>query len=276
MSKTYIHDKNLKYPDKDYAHMVISEKTHDYTYDENFMYRLKGFKYKFLRLMFKIAMIVLVQPVCRIRYCLKIKGKRNFREYGKLAKKKGMITICNHTTQWDTIFISAARYFHFAEFPSWQEGIESKSGMLYRVAGGIAMPTHSMRGTFYGYKAMKNVLDEGKWLHIFPEAACWHFYPAIRPFQKGAFKLAYETDMPVLPMAVTYRKPRGIYKLFKKHPNAMLSIGKPLQTNKCLSKNEAIDDLAARCHLAVANLAGIESEEENRKIIESLPTYHVE
>ena len=273
MSQVYIHDKKQKYPNKDFTHMIIKDKYHNYKYEKDFMYRLKGFKYSFIKFWFKVALILLVQPLCLIRYRLKIKGKKNYKLYKKITKRKEMITICNHTTEWDTLFIQKSRYFHFFEFPAWQEGIESKQGMLYRIAGGIPMPIHDARGVIYAYNAMKDVLKEGRWLHIFPEACCWSFYPAIRPFQKGAFRLAYEMDLAVMPLAVKYRKPKGLYRLFKKHPNATLYIGKPVLINKELNKTEAIEDLMNRCHLAMVNLLGIESEEENSKIISQLPTY---
>lgn len=276
MKEIYIHDHNLAYPDIDYAHMIKSEKYYDYIYDDNFMYRLSGFKYNFIKFLIKIVMIILVKPVCIIRYALKIKGKKNIKEYYKLTSTKGMISICNHTTEWDTIFVLCTRYFKFTEFPIWQEGAESKSGMLYRKVGGIPMPLTQNHGMGYAYKAMRDVVNEGKWLHVFPEAACWAYYPAIRQFQNGAFKLAYELNKPILPMAVKYRKPKGIYRLFKKAPNATIFIGKPLVANYSLNKKEAIADLTNRSRLAVMNLMDIKDEQENNEIKSQLKTYHVE
>ena len=246
--------------------MIKTEKYFNYTYDQNFEYRLKGFKHKFVQILLKFLMILIVKPVCIIRYALKIKGKKNIRKYKKLAGKKGMISISNHTTEWDIIFAFTTRYFKCAEFPIWIEGAESKSGMLYRYAGGIPLPRFSLHGLSYGYKAMKDVINEGKWLHIYPEASCWAFYPALREFKDGPFKLAYDTDMPILPMAVTYRKPKGIYKIFKKHPNAKIEIGEPLSINKELSKADAILDLKERTRMSVLHMMRIENEEENNKI----------
>ena len=277
MSNIYIHDKNISYPDRDCEHMIKSEKVHDYTYDADFMYRLKGFKYKFVRALIRILMIILVQPVCAVRYALKITGRKNIRKYFRLAgDTKGMISVCNHTTEWDTIFVLMTRYFRFNEFPAWQEGIESKSGMLYRLVGGIPMPKSSLKGMGYAFRAMRDVVKEGRWLHVFPEAACWAFYPAVRSFQPGAFQLACELNRPVLPMAVKYRAPKGIYRLFKKHPNAEILIGEPLLPDLSLEKHGAVADLTARARLSVMNLLGIENEEENAKIRGSLKTYHVE
>ena len=270
MNDIYIHDKNLKYPANDFTHMIESEKAHDYTYDKDFEYRLRGFKHKFVQFVFKTIVLLIVQPVCYVRYALRIKGKKNYRKYKKISGSKGMISICNHTTEWDTVMVMTSRYFKFPEFPVWQEGIESKSGMFFRYAGGLAMPYNSFKGTYFAYNAMKDVVNEGKWLHVYPEAACWAFYPALREFKEGIFKLAYETKKPILPMVVKYRPNKGLYKLFKKHPNATLIIGEPIETNYSLEKNESIEDLSKRSHLAMVHLLGIESEEENAKLNKQL------
>ena len=275
ISNVYIHDPSIKYPDKDFVHMVQSEKVHDYVYDESFPYRMKSPKDKFMKFLFKIVIFLIVKPFCYIRYLLIIKGKKHYREYKRIAPKKGMITVCNHTTEWDVLFVMTSRFFHFAEFPMWQEGAESKSGNFYRHAGGIVLPTASYKGMNYAYEAMREVIKEGKWLHVFPEAACWAFYPAIRSFRIGAFKLAVEEDMPILPMVVKYRRPNPIYRIFKKHPNASLIIGEPVIPDTSLDPKERAVDLCNRTRLSMMNLLGLD-EKSNQEVIDSLPTYHVE
>ena len=271
----YIHNPSLAYPDKDFVHMIDFPKVHDYVYDEKFPYRLKDPKSKFMKFLFKVVIFLIVKPFCVFRYLLVIKGRKNYRRYKRLAGKKGLITVCNHTTEWDVLFVMTSRPFHFAEFPIWQEGAESKGGDFYRHAGGIVLPTYSYKGMNYAYEAMREVVREGKWLHVFPEAACWAFYPAIRSFRNGAFKLAVEENMPVLPMVVKYRKPNFVYRLFKKHPNAKLIIGEPVMPNLELNVRERINDLTNRTRVEMMNLLGLD-EVSNQKVIDSLPTYHVE
>ena len=271
----YIHDKSIKYPDFDFAHMIESPKAHDFVYDESFPYRLTDKKSKFIRFLARIVILIIVKPFVYFRYLLRIKGKNNIREYKRLCGKKGMISICNHTTEWDTLMVMTSRFFHFTEFPIWQEGAESKSGGFYRSVGGIVLPTASYQGMNYAYEAMRDVVKEGKWLHVFPEAACWAFYPAISQFRNGVFKLAVEENMPILPMVVKYRRPNFIYRIFKKHPNASLLIGYPVVPNLALEKNESIKDMCERCRKEMMNLLGLD-EKTNQELIDYLPKYHVE
>ena len=263
----YIHDQNIVYPKIESEHMIKSEKVHDYVYDENFDYRLqKGFKNKFIKFWVKFVILFLAKPICMIRYALIIKGRKNIKEYYKLTNSKAMISVSNHTTEWDVLFAFCTRMFKLPEFPAWYEGIESKSGMFYRYAGAFPVPRNSREGLLHSYQCFKDIVNEGKWIHIYPEAACWAFYPAVRNFQLGAFKLAYESNLPVLPFAVTYRAPKGIYKLFKKHPNAKIEIGEPLLTDFSLEKNDAIKDLCYRTRSSIMKMMGIESENENDEI----------
>lgn len=274
-NSVYIHSPEIKYPDHDFVHMVKSEKVHDYVYDESFPYRLKDKKSQFIRFLARFVIMIIVKPFCYFRYCLRIKGKKNIREYKKIAGRKAMLSICNHTTEWDTLFVMTSRFFHFSEFPMWQEGAEGKSGDFYRIAGGIVLPTASYKGMNYAYEAMRDVLKEEKWLHVFPEAACWAFFPGLRPFKPGVFKLSVEENIPILPMVVKYRKPNFVWRIFKKHPNASLLIGYPVVPDPSLDKNERIKDLHDRCRKEMLNLLGLD-EKSNKELIDSLPKYHVE
>lgn len=271
----YIHDPNLKYPDHDFVHMIQSEKVHDFVYDESFPYRLTDKKSKFIRFLARIVILLIVKPLCYFRYLLRIKGKENIKIYQNMTGRKGMITVCNHTTEWDVLFVMTMRYFHFSEFPIWQEGAESKSGGFYRSVGGIVLPTVSYKGMNYAYEAMRDVIKEDKWLHVFPEAACWAFYPAIRSFRPGVFKLAIEEDMPILPTVVKYRKPNFIWRLFKKQPNATLIIGYPILPNNDLEMPQRVEDMCHRCRVEMMKLLGLD-EKSNQELIDSLPKYHVE
>ncbi len=274
-SAPYIYDPNLKYPDADFVHMIETPKHFDFNYDKNFPYRLKDKKSKFMKFLFHVVILLIVKPFVYFRYLLIIEGKKNYRAYKKLAKRRAMITISNHTTEWDTLMVMTSRFFHFSEFPMWQEGAEGKSGFFYRYAGGIVLPTSSYKGMQYAYEAMREVVREDKWLHVFPEAACWAFYPAIRNFGIGVFKLAVEENLPILPMVVQYRKPNFAWRIFKKHPNAKLIIGEPVVPDATLETKERINDLLDRCRNEMMSLLGLD-EQSNEELRKSLPTYHEE
>ena len=274
-NNVYIHNPNQKYPDKDFVHMIETPKYYDFTYDKDFPYRLKDKKSRFMMFLHRTLILLIVKPFVYFRYLLIIKGKRNIRAYKRLAGRKAMLSISNHTTEWDALMVMTSRFFKFFEFPMWQEGAEGKSGYFYRYSGGIVLPTLSYKGMQYAYEAMREVLQENKWLHVFPEAACWSFYPAIREFRTGVFKLAVEENLPILPMVIKYRKPNFIWRIFKKQPNAKLIIGEPVLPNLDLDTKDRINDLHFKCKLSMMNMLGLD-EASNQEVRNSLPTYHVE
>ncbi|MCQ2794917.1 MAG: 1-acyl-sn-glycerol-3-phosphate acyltransferase [Bacilli bacterium] len=262
----YLHNSKLKYPHVDKQHMVIYPKKYDYVYDKNFPYRLKDPWNKFLGFWLQRIILWIGAPGVKVMYGLKVKGKENIKKYFKLnGNRKAMISTCNHTVATDFIMISSTRH-KTPIIPMWQEGAESKKGMMFRRTVGLVVPRDDMKGIAYSYREMREVLKEDKWLHIYPEAASWPLYPCLREFHKGAFTLAYDFDLPILPMGVRFREPKGLYRLFKKSACATISIGEPLLINKSLERSAAVEDLKERTFNATLHLLGIKDKEENQKV----------
>jgi 1-acyl-sn-glycerol-3-phosphate acyltransferase len=110
----------------------------------------------------------------------------------------------------------------------------------------------------YFFAAFDELHRRKKWLHIFPEGANWHYFQPIRPFKKGAFTLACRYNIPVIPLAFSYRPPRGLYRLFKKnYPLITLRIGEPLLPDLSKPRHEAVNLLRAETHRRIVELAGI-------------------
>ena len=106
-------------------------------------------------------------------------------------------------------------------------------------------------------KAIDEVLDNKKWLHFFPEGSMWFYYPDIRPFKKGVFKFAIKHNKPVIPLAISFRPRKGLWKLLGKKPCVDIHIGEPILPDMTLSKEEAIDKIHKEAYHAVQVLAGI-------------------
>lgn len=246
----------FKYPDKSDEHMITVKHLRDVTCDENYPYREKGFWFKIKRIGLWLLLNTVVFPVCTIRHGVRIHGKENYKKHKK-EFKNGAITVANHVFMWDYICILKAIRPHLQHHIAWKTNLEGPNGGLIRWVGGMPIPTDNMRAMVKFNKAVIEVLNDGKWLHVFPEGSMWFFYPDIRPFKKGVFKYAVRCDKPVLPMAFTFRPRKGILKIFSNRPLVDLHIGEPLYADKTLKETEAIDDLHARTYKVVQELAGI-------------------
>jgi 1-acyl-sn-glycerol-3-phosphate acyltransferase len=130
---------------------------------------------------------------------------------------------------------------------------------MVRTVRGIPIP-ESKAANLTFMRALTRLHQEKKWLHVFPESANWEYFQPIRPFKPGAFSLAYNFNVPIIPMAFSYRKPTAFYRFFgKKTPLVTLKIGEPLYPDMTLNRKTAINKLLHESHKSMCELAGIEN-----------------
>ena len=72
--------------------------------------------------------------------------------------------------------------------------------------------------------------------------------------------MAYKYDLPIIPTVITYRKRRGLYRLFgkKEMPCMTIHVGSPIFINKEANRKEELDRLRAMAHSMMLDMAGIE------------------
>lgn len=219
-----------------------------HTYDNGFHpkpVKLKeNYKFYNLNIFFRITSIIIIWLtvfvlffVKRICWGFKLKGRQN------IKKVKGAITISNHVLQQDA-FLTVSSFVPKKLYVTMLEsnlgfGIVSK---YLRMAGAVPIPND--RHLFKRFlEETKTILNKNKFVHIYPEAALKPYNYHIRNFKEGAFHIAYSTKMPIIPMVITFHKPKGIYKLYKKKPLLHLNILEPYSPDFSLNKKEAIQKM---------------------------------
>lgn len=53
------------------------------------------------------------------------------------------------------------------------------------------------------FEVASDKISEGKAVVIFPEGTIWPFVPKLKPFKNGAFKMAIEKNVPIVPVTFT-------------------------------------------------------------------------
>ena len=258
----YKHDLDLQYPDRCDAHMLEVERVKEIAFDEHYPYLPRGAGYKFLRGVYWALLHIAVFPLCRLCYGLRIHGKKNLKKH-KTVLKNGAITISNHVFMWDYLCVLRAIRPHLAYFPAWKINLEGNMRGFVRLSGGIPVPTDNMHAMAQFNKAMEEVLERGKWLHFFPEGSLWFFYPDIRPLKKAVFHYAVKLDKPVLPITMSFRPRKGLWKLIGKKPLVDLHIGEPLLPDKSLPRHEAEQALHTRAYHVMQEMNGIHEGDPN-------------
>ena len=252
----YRHNLPYEYPEKCDVHMIDVKHLRDVVLDEDYPYLQKSFWFKCQRFLLHICQYTVLPLVMWVRHGLHIHGKQKLKAY-KDVFKDGLITISNHVFMWDYICIMVALRPRLGFFPAWKINMEGPNGPLIRMAGGIPIPTDSYRPMVKFMQAMDEVLESGKWMHFFPEGSMWFYYPDIRPLKKAVFKYAVSYDRPILPITLSFRPRKGLWKLLGKSPLVDLNIGDPIYHDKSLPKLEAIKKLQKDAYHILQQMNGI-------------------
>ena len=101
----------------------------------------------------------------------------------------------------------------------------------------------------------------------------WFYYPDIRPLKKTIFKFSVKHNKPIIPMTISFRKRKGLWKLFGKKPCADLHIGGPLFPDKTLPMQEAIDKLHKEAYHIMQVMNGINPGDPTYNIDQNIETY---
>lgn len=250
------------YPEDTSGHYLDVTFNRGLIFDKDYPYvdYSKGFAFK--RFWVRLLLRILVFPILsQFQAGIRIKGKKNLKLH-KDDLKNGAITIANHIHMWDYICVMKA--VHHLKWPyllAWDKNINGDSGPLVRMVGGIPIPVNDNEAVIAFNKAVKKLLNDGNFLHVYAEGSMWEYYAPIRPFKNGAASLAVKNNKPILPMAFSYRKPGWIRRKIFKQPAALtLHIGEPIFANPELEKTAQIDDLTIRAHEAVCHLAGFDGD----------------
>ena len=258
----YVPDIGIDYPTDDPHRRLIHVEVEDssqgrYTFDETYPYLDDSLRFKFNVILGFFVKWCMIAVHNRCHYGLQIEG--DLRKY-KEQLRDGAVCVCNHVFVFDALGVNAAcQRFRQVRIPMFAKHFNGKGWWILWQAGGVPIPE-----TREGIRKYNEAFDEyarrKMWFIIFPEAVRWNMYTPIRPFKRGAFSMAYKYDRPVIPVVYTYRKRRGIYRLFGKKdtPCVTLHVGKPIWFDKSANRKEELDRVCRETHEAMERMAGIE------------------
>lgn len=128
----------------------------------------------------------------------------------KLFRYRRAITVSNHTTFLDPVKIAGAPYPRLIYQTLLESTVEFPwLGTFTRLLGGVPIP----RGRTGYRKILESCAAAFKYrryLHFYPEGECFLYNQRIREFKPGAFRIAAELDIPVIPMVTVFSN--GLFK----------------------------------------------------------------
>ena len=253
----YRHDLDYTYPERSDEHMLKLKCTREIALDEDYQYMPKGVKFRILRALVAVPLNLIVFPLTRLTHGLRIYGKKNLGKHKK-ELKNGAITVSNHVFMWDYLCVQKAIRPHISYFPAWKANFESGFQPFMRILGGMPIPEGDVHSMMSFKRAMDEVVESGRWLHVFPEGSLWYFYPDIRPLKPAVFMYAAKYKKPLIPMSMSFRPRKGINRIFGKGPCVDLHIAEPIYADASLSMREAADELRSRTYRIMQHMNGID------------------
>jgi len=174
---------------------------------------------------------------------LKVSGRENLKSVEGAA-----ITICNHVNLLDCAMIACQiknrRVFFPAKFNNVKKPV---IGSLVKWLGGIPIEDTG-EGHRLLSRRVEHLLANGNFVHIFPEGELIFYDADLREFKTGAFWYAYHCDVPIIPMMITYRKRKGLLRLFRKY-SLNLTIFPPVYPDRNKARKDEVARLKEHCRM---------------------------
>ncbi|HHU49619.1 MAG: 1-acyl-sn-glycerol-3-phosphate acyltransferase [Caldicoprobacterales bacterium] len=205
----------------------LSNKQNKNEYAKGSMFKL------FSRLFYTGFAIPLMQFWMRVVLGAKIRGKRN------LKGLRSAVTVCNHVHFLDSVLVGLALFPRKATFPTFTKNVKSLwPGKIVRILGGVSVPENISDVKIF-FDELEFLLKKNHIVHFFPEGVLRPYDTCLRSFKKGAFHLAAQARVPIVPMLITFEQPKGVYRIIRKKPVMILHVGKPIEPVDADSQTDA-------------------------------------
>lgn len=217
--------------------------------DEHFKFIPRRKLTRFYSYVIKMIAVAFFTCYNFLLYGFRVKGRKNFK-----GIKGGAVTVCNHVQGLDCSFVVQAIAPKNLYYPTVKTNLEL-AGLrwLIRACGGIPIPeTPKALRVFNG--VVQELLARGNYVHVYPEGILYPYYlKGIRKFHRGAFKYAYDGNVPVVPMVITFRERKGLRKLLNRKPLPTMTVLEPIYPDTSQKAHPEIERMLLQCYEAMSD-----------------------
>ena len=177
----------------------------------------------------------IVVPLNFFAFGLRIRGRENV----KAVKGTGAVTVCNHVHPMDCTMINEALFPRRVYYLSLADNFRIPViRHIIKALGAVPIPPDtSCKAEML--EQIDEALKGGDLLQIYPEGILRPYHNGLRAVKPGAFSIAYNAGVPVLPFAITFREPKGLFRL-KRKPCITLTAMPPIYPDAQTPKREDV------------------------------------
>lgn len=172
-------------------------------------------------------------------YLILIRGVQiiNRKELTKI--KGGAVIISNHVHPLDSAMSGLASFPKKPVFTGIRENFKLPvAGYFVTVLGTVPVP-ETVEEMKVFFLELKKQAQKGRFIHFFPEGELIKYDNELRPFKKGAFNVAEEASVPIVPIGISFLEKKGIFPLLA--PNrVVLTVGEAIYPDMFKLKKDSI------------------------------------
>lgn len=218
-----------------------------FTVDEDYDYLRKKWYQRFGSVLFRGIVTVILAVYNTLTLGMKVDGRKNL----KLLKGQGAVAVCNHVHPMDCTMVDNAllskRVYYVTLDTNFRIPVVRH---IIRWLGAVPM-SRSPKQIRALFSQMGEAMAQGAVVQVYPEGVLIPYDSTLRSFRNGAFRLAVDSGVPVLPMVITQEPPKGFFRLYKRKPCLHLHILPPIRPDETLPRREAVAALHTACRAAM-------------------------
>lgn len=182
----------------------------------------------------------------KFRCGLRIEGKEKLKKI-----KGGYFLFCNHTQMvldaFHPVLLSLPKRTYIITGP---EAVSVKGiRKLVKMLGSIPVAS-TVKGLRNMDAAVRQRVESGKVITIYPEAHIWPYYTKVRPFMAGSFRFAVKSQKPCFSATTTYRERKILFYKCKR-PGITIYLDGPFYPDAALSQKKAEQQLRDKVYFSM-------------------------
>ncbi len=188
----------------------------------------------------------------RAVFGLHVRGRQNMRK----LKGRGAVIVCNHVHNLDCTFVALLAAPRKLVFTSMEMLFsEPVVGPLIHCLGSVPVPAAPSRMRRF-LSELTGAVKNGRLACIYPEGELIPYCSQLRGFKEGAFTIAARAGAPVVPVVITARERKGLWKILKRKPCLTVTAGEPMYPDLDLEPRFAAHDLCGRVFGRMSEMQG--------------------